>query len=285
MSETIPLIKEYRISKLKECLECIDKFAYNREKQRDCVLDLYPNKMKKSLEHREKSIFRGMVIPSLRYLGLIIGFGDIIKPSANGKLIIEDQFSNRLHERCCRAIIYEIDYKIFNFLTIIKQHRYSKNALIMILSERIIGPSDKQKKERIEKWLSILRQVGLTEHSGDISINKTNYKQVLSDINPNLKDFDKFRGYVIDGYYDLGKDSARIVDIRELRGVVAVRFLKECNEILTEDQFDYLFRKFIFTTKDFHISLGEPMGADQKLFEYKGNFYKTVIMSKKKVLK
>jgi len=116
MNRKIPLIKEYRIQKLTKCLECFDKFAYHREKQRDCVLELYPNTDNKTLEHREKSIFRGMVIPSLRYLGLIIGFGDIIKPSANGKLIIESQFDNELYERCWRAIICEIDKRTFNFL-------------------------------------------------------------------------------------------------------------------------------------------------------------------------
>ena len=159
MNRKIPLIKEYRIQKLTKCLECFDKFAYHREKQRDCVLELYPNKGSKTLEHREKSIFRGMVIPSLRYLGLIIGFGDIIKPSANGKLIVESQFDNELYERCWRAVIFEIDKRFFNFLEIIKQRRFSKNNLIEVLSGQIEGASFRQKKERIEKWLSILHQV------------------------------------------------------------------------------------------------------------------------------
>jgi len=285
MTRKVPLIKEYRIHKLVRCLECIDKFAYNREKQRDCVLSLYSNKMEKSLEHREKSIFRGMVIPSLRYTGLIIGFGDVIRSSANGRLIIESQFNGDLHERCLRAIMYEIDKKIFNFLTTIEQHRYSKNELIKELSGQIMASSDKQKKERIEKWLSILHQVELIKYSETVSINEENYKQTFLDINANLKNFNRFEEFVVSEYYILGRESARIVDIRSLREFVGIRFLKECGEILTENQFDYLFRKFISTTKSFHISLGEPMGADQKLFEYKGNFYKTIIMTKKEVLK
>jgi len=285
MGKGIPLIKEYRISKLEECLKCIDKFAYNREKQRDCILELYPNTNNKSLEHREKSIFRGMVIPSLRYLGLIIGFGDTIKPSADGKLIIESRFNDELRERSWKAITYEIDKKIFNFLPMINQHRLSKNMLITTLSDKITGVSDKQKKERVKKWLSILRQAGLIECSKKIIINKKNYEQALLDINPDLKDFDKFCEYIINGYHILGKKSAGIVDIRNLREFVAIRYLKKCNEILTERQFDYLFRKFVSDIKEFHISLGKPMGADQKLFEYDNNFYKTVIISKKEVTK
>lgn len=226
-----------------------------------------------------------MVIPSLRCIGLIIGFGDIIKPGANGKLIIESQFDNVLYKRCCRAIVYEIDEKVFNFLTNLLHQQFFKKDFIAILSKQILGVSDRQKKERIEKWLSILYQVGLIEYSERISINRKNCNQVLLDINPDLKDFDKFCEYVIEEYYNLGKFSAEIVDIRELREVVAVQFLKEQHMILTERQFDHLFRKFISTTTDFHISLGEPMGADQKLFEYKGKFYKTVIMRKKEVTK
>ncbi len=284
MNRKIPLIKEYRIQKLTKCLECFDKFAYHREKQRDCVLELYPNTNNKPLGHREKSIFRGMVIPSLRYLGLIIGFGDIIKPNANGKLIIESQFDNELYERCWRAVIFEIDRRLFNFLDIIKQGTFSKNNLIEVLSGQIEGASFRQKKERIEKWLSILYQVELINYSIDVSLNKDNCKQVLLDIDPNLKNFEKFCDYVIDEYYKIGRSSAGIVDIRELREAVALRFLKE-RHVLTEEQFDQLLRRFITTASYLHISLGEPMGADQKLFEYKGMFYKTIIMRRKEVIK
>ena len=284
MNKKIPLIKEYRIQRLTKCLECFDKFAYHREKQRDCVLELYSNTGNKTLEHREKSIFRGMVIPSLRYLELIIGFGDIIKPSANGKLIIESQFDIELYERCWRAVIFEIDRRLFNFLEIIKQRRFSKNNLIEVLSGQIEGASFRQKKERIEKWLSILHQIELIKYSMDVSLNENNYKQVLLDIDANLKNLEKFCDYVIDEYYKLGRSSAGIVDIRELREAVALMFLKE-RHILTEEQFDHLLRKFITTTPYLHISLGEPMGADQKLFKYKGKFYKTIIMKRKEVLK
>lgn len=277
----IPLIKEYRVQKLEECLRCIDKYAYHREKQRDCILTLYPNDRNKTVEHREKSIFRGMIIPSLRYLGLIIGFGDMIKASANGKLIIESQFDNELHKRCWRAIVYEIDKSIFHFMDYIEQRQFSKEEFIRILSDQILGVSETQKRERIEKWLSIMYQTELIVYSGKLEINEKHYNQTLMDVDPNLKDLDKFCEYAIEEYYRLGKNSAGIVDIRELREAVALRILKEYYNVLTENQFDHLFREFIPKASDFHISLGEPMGADQKLFAYKDKFYKTVIMKKK----
>jgi len=282
MTREIPLIKEYRVSKLVECLKCIDRFTYRREKQRDCILSLYPNKKEKDIEHREKSIFRGMIIPSLRYLGLIIGYGDSIKPSANGELIIKSQFSSDLHERCLRAVIYEVDMEKFHFLNTIKQYRKPKREFVKKLNSQITGTSEKQKKERIEKWLSILYQVKLIKNKEVIGLDEENYSQLLLDLDHNLKDFDKFKKYILNEYYKLGKDSAGIVDIRDLREFVGITFLRECGEILTESQFDHMFRKFISTAKDLNISLGEPMGADQKLFEYRDNFYKTVYIIKRR---
>ena len=115
-------IKEYRFDKLVKCLECIDKNAFNREKQRDCVLDLYQNRKGKDIEHRDKSIFRGMVISSLRYLGLIMGYSDFIRASANGKLLICSKLIDlELHNRVSRALVYELDRSTFKFITIIKK--------------------------------------------------------------------------------------------------------------------------------------------------------------------
>lgn len=282
----IPLIKEYRITRLVKCLECFDKYVYNREKQRDCILNLYPNKKGKSLEHREKSIFRGMVIPSLRYLGLIIGFEDLIKPSANGKLIIESQFNPELYKRTLRAIIYEVDEHIFGFLKVIGENTYSKETFIKELCNQIIASSDKQKIERIEKWLSILKQVELIrDMESTIMIDEMNYAQTLDELNPNQLNFNKFKKYLLKEYVVLAKDSAGVVDIRDLRGNVGIRFLKEDKVILTENPFDSMFEKFILTTKEYLVSLGEPMGADQKLFKYKNNFYKTVLITRKEEIK
>ena len=277
----IPLIKEYRIDKLRDSLDCINRFAYHRDKQRDCILKLYSGNDKMQ-EYKEKSIFRGMVIPSLRYLGLIIGFGDMIRPSANGKLIVESQSDGKLYRRVWRSIIYEIDKDIFHFIPSLIKKRYSKNDFISFMSSQIYGVNIRQKKERIKKWLIILDQVELIKYFDVISLHIKNYNQVLLDTNPLLKDFGKFREYIIEGYFSLAKLSAGIVDIRELREFVCTRFLKEDHSILTEKQFDVLLREFISKTSEFHVSLGEPMGSDQKLFEYKQNFYKTIIMRRVK---
>jgi len=273
----IPLIKEYHINKLTDCLKCFDKYAFNREKQKECVLSLYPNKSGRSFEHREKSIFRGMVIPSLRHLGLIIGFEDLLRTSANGKLIIESQRTEEeLYYRVWRAIIYEIDRDVFGFISVIKNTSFLLEEFIKEISNQIEAVSEKQKVERIKKWLSILGQVALINYSDIINLNKENYEQVIKDIDINFKNINIFKEYLFEGYLKLTEDYGGVVDIRTLREYVCSKMLKANKAILTEHQFDEILRKIPFETENYIISLGEPMGAEQKLFRYRGNYFKTL---------
>ena len=106
----IPLIKENRIERLTEVLNIFNKYPYDRDMQKDSILELYPNKS-------EKSVFRGMVIPSLRYLGLIIGYENFIRLSANGKIILEGEKKGKKEKlRIWRALILELDLIKFEFL-------------------------------------------------------------------------------------------------------------------------------------------------------------------------
>jgi len=277
-NKNIPLIKEYRINNLIECLRCIDRFIYDREKQRDCVLKIYPNLKDKPVEHREKSIFRGMIIPSLRYLGLIIGFADFIKPSANGKIIIESQsIDNKLYERVLRAVIYEIDMLIFGFIPIINKSFLPKKEFIKRISDKIESISEKQKLERINKWLSILHQVKLIDLLPNaVSVIERNLRLTYRDIDIRLKNNEDFKRHFFESYSELAKDSAGVVDIRLIREAVSLKMLMKHKTILTERQFDELLKRIPFETNRYIISLGEPMGAEQKLFEYKGNYFRTL---------
>jgi len=283
----IPLIKEYHLDRLKKCIECIDQNAFSRGKQRDCILGLYPDEKGKSVEHREKSIFRGMVVPSLRYMGLIIGYGDFIRASANGKLLIENQnVDAELNRRISRAVIYEIDQSIFHFVDLIKN-------LLKVTVENIIPLSKEtfpyqQKRERIKKWLSILKQVELIASSSSgillndketISLNEQKLAQTLKDSDMTLKDREVFKEYFLESYAQLGRDSAGVVAITDLREMVSLKMLREQRVILTEGQFDGMFRNLPMETDSYMISLGRPMGADEKLFKSgKGDYFKTIFI-------
>ncbi|MCK4338879.1 MAG: hypothetical protein KAW87_02675 [Candidatus Cloacimonetes bacterium] len=271
-NKKVPLIKEYRVDKLKSCLKCIDKYPFNRDKQKECILNLYSGKS-------EKSVFRGMVIPSLRHLGLILGYRDFLRVSANGKLMIESELaSQNLQQRVLGAVIYEIDQNIFKFIDVLRNNdRITTQNFLQIMNTLIDAPSEKQKKERISHWLSVLKEVELINYdTRNITLNEHKYKQTLSDVDVSYINVEDFKKYLFDIYSKLSKKMAGIIDIADLRENVAVNMLRYNKIILTENQFDKMLRKIPFSTDDYIISFGRPMGAEEKLFEHNSKYFRTL---------
>ena len=85
-----------------------------------------------------------------------------------------------------------------------------------------------------------------------------------------------FKKCLFEAYFGLRKETAGIVDIADLRENVAVKLLRENKIILTENQFDEMLRKIPFATDSYIISFGRPMGAEEKLFKYKDNYFRTL---------
>lgn len=268
----IPLIKENRLGKLTEVLRIFNKFPYDREKQKEFILKLYPHKS-------EKSVFRGMVIPSLRYLGLILGYENFIRLSANGSIILEgEKKSGKEKLRIWRAIILELDSNKFGFLKKLKDKKSTnKKALVENLLQTIEGSSQKQITERINKWLRILtdsklviseekdlildkKKIGLTEDDLSVKNKKNVFKNTL---------FEEYKTFPY-------KKTAGIVDIADLRESVGKKYYNEFGEVLTEVQFDDLLRNTPLITDEYIISLGHTMGAEEKLFNYKEEYYRTI---------
>lgn len=281
----IPILKEYRLHLIKKSLECIDKNRFNRYKQIQCILNFYPNAKSKSFGHNEKSIFRGMVIPTLRHLGLIIGSGDSIRLSGNGKLIIESQlFGEEIHQRALRSVIYEIDENKFQLLDVIKDNSpILYNEFISMMYDVILAPSKRQKRERIKKWLAILQQVGLIYRTQEkIMLNVENYLRTKFDRDLKNKNLNSFKKCLFASYIDLRKKETSVVSITDLREKTILMMLLKYKEIITEGLFDALLRRIPFETNEYKISLGKAMRPREKTFEFKGNYYSTVIINFKK---
>ena len=268
----IPLIKENRLERLTEVLRIFNKFPYDREKQKEFILKLYPNKS-------EKSVFRGMVIPSLRYLGLILGYENFIRLSANGSIILEgEKKSGKEKLRIWRAIILELDSNKFGFLKKLKDKKSTnKKVLVENLLQTIEGPAQKQIAERINRWLRILidsklviseekdlildkKRLGLTEEDLSVKNKKNAFKSTL---------FEEYKTFPY-------KETAGIVDIADLRESVGKKYYNEFGKVLTEVQFDVLLKNTPLITDEYIISLGHTMGAEEKLFNYKEEYYRTI---------
>ncbi len=267
----MPLIKEARIDKIKTCLKCISNHPFDRKRQRDCIMELYPGKT-------EKSVFRGMVIPSLRHLGLIVGYAGGLRVSANGKIIIDSEsIEPDLHLRCLRAVMYEIDKVKFGLVgMVMRRAPVSLSDLVQSLASSSSAP-DPRMKERIVSWLSVLQHIGLVKSiDSGFLLSEENTEEAAQDLNTSLVDSEEFKNTVFEEYFKLGKTTAGIVDITDLRASVASAILNNKHKILTESMFDNLLYSIPLITEDYLISFGRPMGAEEKLFKYKDDYYRTI---------
>lgn len=270
-AKPLPLIKENRIDKLKASLKCIAAHPFDRKKQRDCIMGLYPGKT-------EKSVFRGMVIPSLRHLGFIIGHGGGLRVSANARIIIDSEnIGDDLHRRSLRAVMYEVDKTKFGFIdTLIEETPITLAEFIEKFTSSLDIPYDRV-KERVISWLSILEQVELINSiTPKVDLNEENRKQAVYELDTSNENIEQFRTLLFDEYFRLGKNTAGIVDIADLRASIISTMLVKEQKIVTEGVFDNLLRSIPFATEDYLISLGRPMGAEEKLFGYKRNYYRTI---------
>lgn len=269
-SKSMPLIKETRLAKIQASLRCIASYPFDRNKQRDCVMELYPGKT-------EKSVFRGMVIPSLRHLGLVVGYAGGLRVSANGRIIIDSEnMEPALHFDCLRAVIYEIDKAKFGLIDSLSNTAVSLADLRQNLASSLPS-TDTRARERIVSWLSVLQQVGLLKNiEPKILVNEVNRKKAAQDLDIASLDSEEFRMTMFEEYAKLATDSAGIVDITDLRVSVASVSLNRKLGLITENMFDNLLRSIPFATDYYLISFGRPMGAEEKLFRYEEDHYRTI---------
>lgn len=272
--KVIPLIKEYRIQKLFEVMRCFEQYPFNRDSLRECILKLYQDK-------EEKSIFRGMVIPSLRHLGLILGYDEDLRLSANGNLIvIARKKSEKEGLRVFRAILTEIDDLGIKILKMIAKKNIDFDNLkqVLIENDKIEAPSEKQARERINHWVSMLLEAGLlVKENKKTEIASGILSQVEIDLDITTKR-NKFEEVFFEAYKSIFKkqENVPIVDIPDIRTAVATAFYTSHNLIVTEGQFDEMLRGIKFATDEYIISLGRAMGAEEKIFKHENNYYRTI---------
>lgn len=268
----VPILKAANY-KLFDLLECVYSNPFNREGMKDAILKLYPDK-------EEKSVVRGMAIPTLRRLSLIIGYDDSIRLSANGTLVIEashQSISEGL--RALRVILVEIDMAGPMFLQEIRKTNLVKRKIFeerMML--RIRAPNNNAARERIRDWIKYLLYCELLqERDGEIGLNIDVFNRTKKELDPipKKKYFEKL---FFGGYDKLVQRERKInlVNIEDLRTEVAKRAYKEYAILITGSVFDKLLQEMPLITRNYTISFGRSMGAEEKLFKLKDKYYQTV---------
>ncbi|MBI4063452.1 MAG: hypothetical protein HY401_04035 [Elusimicrobia bacterium] len=266
-----PLIKEVNADRILRALILFGQTPLNRDSQRDAILSLYSDK-------EEKSVFRGMVIPSFRKLGFLQGWEDMISLSANGLLIAEaGGISHDFGMRALRAVLLEKDRE---YLSVVEAQVHGETTtadLFAKLGSKIAAPSEIQGKERLKRWVALLAESGLMKRAGEkISIEESVLKVAQTDLDSKGKSHG-FLELIFQTYREIVREQRQVdvVDIADLRCRVAVHYCKKTS-ILTERQFDELLRTIPITTEQYLISFGKPMGPEEQLFELNGRYYRTL---------
>jgi hypothetical protein len=167
---------------------------------------------------------------------------------------------------------------MFGFIEELKKYQNTtKRDLINLLSQKMKEISETQKNERINRWLNILEECRLVRFERRlIKLDEENCKRAESELNL-LPSLPSFREILFKMYRSLPlNETAGMVDIPLLRQQVAISYYNKHNVILTESKFDKLLGNLPLVTDEYIVSLGQPMGAEEKLFHYKGNYYRTL---------
>lgn len=268
----VPVLKAAS-DKLFDLLDCFYLNPFNREGLKDAILKLYPGK-------EEKSVVRGMAIPTLRRLGLITGYDDSIRLSANGTLVIEAFRKSRSEGlRALRAILTEIDVAGPMFLQeITKTGFVEKKTFEQRTMSRIRAPGNTAASERVRDWIAYLLYCELLQKKDSkIGLNIDMFNQIKKELDPVPKKR-YFKKLFFEEYDKLVKKERRInlVNIEDLRTEVAKRAYKEYAILITGNVFDKLLQELPLITRSYTISFGRSMGAEERLFRLKDKYYQTV---------
>jgi hypothetical protein len=283
----IPVLKAWR--RVFELIECIHDHPYDREGFQYAVLDLYGG------DKSSKSVFRGMTIPTLRNLGLIVGYGDNIHESANGALLYAANAAGQLDRmRALRAILIEIDNENIGVSSdlLTEQSTFALEDFVKrwmpkvnITDNRTISNPIAQARaarERVLDWINFLTFAELLYNQHDnLRIDIEKFSQAKQDLDYQIAEKkENFKTFLFSGYKKIvfEQQGMGTVEIENLRTEVALSFHKKLNVILTEKQFDALLSDLPKTSDNHIISLGRSMGADEKLFFFQGKYYQTLLI-------
>ncbi len=279
---TLPVLKAWK--RIFELLKCIDDHPYDRDGFREAVLKLYPGRS-------PKSVFRGMAIPTLRSLGFIVGYADVIRISANGALVhTARQESKSEGLRALRAVLLEMDDEIGILLYLENKPAIPIQALVDewtpkvdISDPRVAHKPEARNRaarERIHDWVSFLAFAELLYTNGqNTRVDTSRLTQTRNDIDANTLEkrecFDEnfFKGYkriVVE------QSGVRTVEIERLRKELAIKVYNQSHLLITEKQFNVLLKELPKASDQYTITFGRSMGADEKLFFFQGQYYQTV---------
>ncbi len=278
--EMTPNIKSLKLNSFQDVLnsvKCISSYQNNRMLQKKCIIDTFLSRNEKlrvkPVQDLEKSIFRGMVIPSLRHMGLILGYG-IIQASANGFLLSQD--SSPIFPNIKSAVIIESGGFLFDDSSIFG--KLSRPEFVNEFKEgsEIIIPPEDISSEKRKRWVNILKGADIAYRTDSVWRLRTeeifDYYHRRDYLCSNSSIFSE----ILSKCYDSYKHKSPFVGINILRRSVAEFALRHYSLVITENTFDDCLRKLKQFSKEYGIDFGLPMNQQERAFKIGNKYYSTL---------
>lgn len=286
-SETVVNPRSLKLSDFQDVLQsvkCINANQHNRALQQKCVIENFSARNEKlglkEYKDLDKSVFRGMVIPSLRHMALISGYG-MIHTSANGFLLSQDHAY--LYPEIRFSVMIEAGGFLFNGDSLFKKMSDPEFRSSLIGKEDLFIDQSYISLEKEKRWIRILKDADMAYKSNSNWYIKTKgLKEYYERRIALSSDKSKFSDILL-ACYNLHKYRSPFVDISALRKSAAELGLNNHNLIITENIFDDCLRSSEGALEVYNIDFGLPMHRQARTFKKGNKYYSTLRLYREEV--
>lgn len=264
-----------------QAVQILYHYGENRNELREHVLSMFNST-------DQKSVFRGMYVPTMRALGLTLGFGQEIRCSSNGRLLFEAYSkSNDEGKRVLGKLLVEIDegnYAIVYFLRerLVTEHKSIVEFITSKDTSLGLTPlSYKVTSERARKFLRYLAEGQVVkQHDSQYTLDEAGYQRAKADTD--IFKVPEFWNILLSCYNSIKEMNVGFpsVPIYQLRDKVSKQFYQR-GIALTEQEFDSLIAGLPRIQSDYIIKFSRPMMESEKLLHLGGEVHSGIAIFKR----
>ena len=263
-----------------EAVQILYHYGENRNELREHVLSMFDSTA-------EKSVFRGMYVPTMRALGLTLGFGQEIRCSSDGRLLFEAYSkSNDEGKRILGKMLVEIDEDNYNIVDFLKNRLVTEHkSIVKFITSKdtslgLTPLSDTVANERVRKFMRYLTEGRVVKQADSQYALDEGYQQTKVDTD--VIKVPEFWDILLSCYNIIGKMKAGFpsVPIYQLRNEVSKQFYQR-GIALTEREFDSLIARLPRIQSDYILKFSRPMMESEKLLHLGGEVYSGMAIFKR----
>ncbi|TRZ96955.1 MAG: hypothetical protein D4R82_00165 [Dehalococcoidia bacterium] len=262
-------------------MQILYHYGENRSELREHVLAMFNST-------DEKSVFRGMYVPTMRALGLTMGFGQEIRCSSNGRLLFEAYSkSNNEGKRVLGKLLVEIDEDNYNIVGFLKNRFVTEyKSIVEFITQTdvslgLIPLSDTVANERIRKFMRYLIEGRIVKQgNSQYVLDEAGYQQ--TEVDTDVIKVSEFWNVLFTCYNSIKEMKAGFpsVPVYQLRNEVSKQFYQR-GIALTEKEFDSLINGLQLIQSDYIIKFSRPMMESEKLLHLGGEVYSGMAIFKR----